>query len=293
MHTNITFGQPIALYPGLATSFFLAGYNTNGNQTFNGVIYGPGSIERQASGGNTILNAQNTYTGPTTVGGGTLFINGGINSPVAVAGGTLGGTGTILGAVIVQSDSTLAPGFSGIGTLTISNTLTFQAGSTNYVEVNKTASTSDLVTGLTSVTYGGTLVVTNLSGTLAGGDSFQLFSATSYSGSFASIIPAVPGTGLQWDTSMLTHNGTLRIAVVPQPVINSIGIQNGTNLVFSGTYNGKPSNGYSVLSSTNVALPLTNWVLELSGTFNGSGAFNVTNPFSKGTPQKFYLISVP
>ncbi len=77
------------------------------------------------------------------------------------------------------------------------------------------------------------------------------------------------------------------------PVINSFSIQNGTNFLFGGT-NGTPNNGYSVLSSTNVVLPMSDWVVESSNNiFDGSGAFSVTNSFSKDTPQKFFRLRVP
>ena len=57
-------------------------------------------------------------------------------------------------------------------------------------------------------------MVSNLSGTLAVNDSFTLFSAAAYSGSFASISPATPGTGLAWNTNFLAVDGTLRVANV-------------------------------------------------------------------------------
>ena len=40
--------------------------------------------------GTLTLSAANTYTGPTTVNGGTLLVNGSITSPVTVYAGTLG-----------------------------------------------------------------------------------------------------------------------------------------------------------------------------------------------------------
>jgi len=46
-------------------------------------------------------------------------------------------------------------------------------------------------------------------------DSFKLFSAGSYAGAFANIVPAAPLSGLAWDTSTLTTDGTLRIKTGP------------------------------------------------------------------------------
>jgi len=49
------------------------------------------------------------------------------------------------------------------------------------MELNKTNSTNDSVTGASSITYGGTLVLKKVSGMLQVGDSFTLFAAGSYS----------------------------------------------------------------------------------------------------------------
>jgi autotransporter-associated beta strand protein len=115
--------------------------------------------------GTLLLAASNSYTGPTLVSAGTLRVNGQIGSGgVTVAAGFFGGTGTIKGPVTVQSDGTLAPGNS-IGTLAISNALTLQPGSTTHIEVNVSTSVRDPVQGLSSVSYGGNMVVSNLAGT--------------------------------------------------------------------------------------------------------------------------------
>ena len=67
------------------------------------------------------------------------------------------------------------------------------------MKLNKQAGTNDQIVGVSTLVYGGTLAVTNLAGTLAAGDSFPLFSATTYQGAFSSISPAIPGSGLAWD----------------------------------------------------------------------------------------------
>ena len=142
------------------------------------------------------LTAANTYTGSTTISHGTLLVNGSLaGGAVNVTGGALGGTGTISGAVTVRAGARLAPGAS-IGTLTINNTLTLAAGSRTEVELDDAAGTNDLVRGLTTVNYGGTLVVSNLAGTVTNGQSFKLFSAAAFSGNFSSILVQPPLAGL-------------------------------------------------------------------------------------------------
>ena len=77
--------------------------------------------------GTLVLSATNTYTDATTVSNGVLVVNGVIGGTgVTVAGGALSGTGIIQSPVTVQSGGTLFTAKTGLGTLTISNSLTFQ-----------------------------------------------------------------------------------------------------------------------------------------------------------------------
>jgi len=164
----------------------------------------------KSGAGTLILSTNNTYTGATTVSNGTLLVNGAIGSSAVTVktGGTLGGTGSIGGAVTVQGGGTLSPGAS-IGTLTISNRLTL-AGTT-FVEVNSTNGQSDLVQGVTNLTYGGSLVVSNVAGIQpTNGQTFQLFTVpATFAGNFSSITPALTG-GNAW--SFNPTNGVLSVA---------------------------------------------------------------------------------
>jgi hypothetical protein len=61
------------------------------------------------------------------------------------------------------------------------------------------------------VTYGGTLMLTNLSAPFSSNNVFKLFSAASYAGAFTSVSPAVPAPGFAWNTNTLRTDGSLRI----------------------------------------------------------------------------------
>jgi autotransporter-associated beta strand protein len=237
------------------------------------------------------LWGSNTPNAATTISNGLLVINGTMDaSLITVAGGTLGGTGVLSGPLVVNAGATLAPG-SSIGTLTVSDNLTLQAGSITSVELNKSAATCDQVLGMSNVVYGGTLVISNLSGTLATGDAFKLFDAMTYSGSFAALSPTnPPGAGIRWNTNTLATDGTLRVlSTVPsQPVINSV-VNAGGSIVFGGT-NGSAWGSYSVLSTNSLTIPRTNWPIVATGVFDGAGQFSYTNTITPGTPQRFFLL---
>jgi fibronectin-binding autotransporter adhesin len=196
------------------------------------------------------LTGAGTYSGGTTIGGGVLQVDGTLASgatPVFTGNGTLSGTGVLSGAVIVPAGSTLAPGnddifTGGIGTLGLGG-LTLAPGSTTRVKLNTDLMSHDRVNLATSVVYGGTLNVTNAGFTpYAPGQAFKLFHATSYSGTFAGLLPATPALGLLWDTNTLATDGTLRIIVQPTPrplvVLSVSSLQsNMINVVFDTEVN--------------------------------------------------------
>jgi hypothetical protein len=94
-----------------------------------------------------------------------------------------------------------------------------------------------------------------------------------------------------WNNN-LAVDGTISVqsVVPPSPRINNVTIING-NFIFSGT-NGPGSGTYYVLTSTNVALPISQWTSIFTNTFLGNGAFSITNPITGGNPQQFYLLQV-
>ncbi|XSG82367.1 MAG: autotransporter-associated beta strand repeat-containing protein, partial [Methyloligella sp. ZOD6] len=89
--------------------------HTSTRYVFTPIMSGDGAVNQIA--GTTILPGEHSYTGPTTISGGTLAVNGSITSDVTVqSGGTLAGIGMISAGVVNRG--TVAPGNS-IGTLTV------------------------------------------------------------------------------------------------------------------------------------------------------------------------------
>jgi autotransporter-associated beta strand protein len=220
----------------------------------------------KAGSGTLTLNGANSYTGATTVSAGTLVVNGSLAAGSAVAvsyGATLGGTGINNGPVTVNSGGTLSPGV-GIGTLTFGNTLTLSG--TTSMQINKTAGTADkIVMSSGTVTLGGTLNVTNLAGTLANGDSFDLMDG-SIAGSFTTLNLPTPPLGLQWNTSQLVVNGNISVEYAPlaisgQPTnatlhAGATATLNVSAIGFNLSYQWR-RNGVNIPGATNATLTLT------------------------------------
>jgi autotransporter-associated beta strand protein len=186
------------------------------------------------------LQQANSYSGSTFVNSGTLSLvgSGAISSSTNInvaasatldasgrsdatltlgASQTLMGNGTVIGTVAASGK--IAPGAS-IGTLTLNNSPTLNG--TVVMEINSTnGQTSDkLIVSANPLTYGGTLIVTNLGPDLAGGEVFDLFDASSFGGTFASVtLPTLPVVvpALNWFTDSLTSNGTIAVNRAPTP----------------------------------------------------------------------------
>lgn len=281
--------------------------------TFSNVISGTGGFYWDNYNNTVAFAATNTYQGITDIRSGrnlALIGNGSISDSTNISlassatlavtnrtdgtltlasGQTLQGSGAVVGMLVAAPGSILAPGAIGVtGMLTVSSNATVSG--TTLLKLNGTANDALSVGGV--LTYGGVLTLTNISATpLAAGDSFTLFSAGSYNGSFTNILPAIPGTGLAWDTSNLAVNGTISVVstVAPSPRITTITL-NGTTLTIQGT-NGTASGQYVLLQSTNVALPLNQWTPALTNSFDTNGDFNLsTNIVNPNNPQKFYIL---
>jgi autotransporter-associated beta strand protein len=315
-----TFGAGDTVNDGFLT------VDRGGALTYAGAISGTGTNSfKSESGGLVTLSGTISTTGPLTISGaGTITFSGAntysantlINCQYFMAnnitgsgtsggtvtvgestGGTfLGGIGIISGPVTVVAGNTLQPGnivpTNSLGTLTINNSLTLQSGSATVINIDATVPSSSAVVGMTSVTYGGALTVNVIKGALAAGQTYHLFGAGSYNGTFDGgiTLPALAG-GLFWNTSNLSVNGT--ISVMTQDGLFNKPLISGTNVILSGT-EGTASGTYSVLATTNLTTPVSSWnVLSTGNSFDSNGNFSVTNGINPNTPQEFFMIRQP
>lgn len=307
------------------TVVWAIGYN-NLSTTFAGTIEN-NSANRIASilklgVGTLTLSGQNTYTGNTTVSNGVLalafnptnsadgsiadsveidIVAGAILDVSATSTGTLPlnsaqqlrGRGTINGILDTTAGGTVAPGGGpggNTGTLTVTNNINL--GGTAWMKLNRAnLPTSDhLVSSLSTVTYGGTLVVTNIGPQLQAGDTFTLFSGGGLAnGAFGNIV--LPNY-YTWNTSNLGVNGQISVtAVLPPPSLTNVdfsALSSGT--ITLNAINGAPNGPVSVLTTTNLTLPLSSWTTVATGNFDPNGNLNLPITVNPDLPQSYFLL---
>jgi hypothetical protein len=221
-----------------------AGNNVSG--TGNGIlnIDGGNAVvvnlqESNSAGGNGSSTINLTNGGSLNVAGSIIVDTINLSGGTITNGGTMvvqnmRGNGVIRGSVSIAGGGSLSPGPS-IGMLAISNNLFLAGSSTSVFEADLDTLNCDTVTGINSIAYGGTLVVTNIGGVAArtNGATLKLFDAAIYQNSFTSFNLPPPGTGLAWDTTGLT-NGVVRLKTFVSTTPISINFQlSGSDLNLS------------------------------------------------------------
>lgn len=234
-----------------------------------------------------------------TVGNGTraatLQLNGGThtfaNNLVLSSNATLAGTGTILGAV--TNGGTISPGASA-GRLAITGPLVLSSGSDLRFEIGGTVpgSAYDQLSLSNSISHAGTVTVQFINGfTPSPGQVFQLLTAPSRSGTFANIsLPVLPA-GYVW-TNRFATDGSISVGAVvgPTQLINPVVLTNGS---FQFGFTNLPGLPFTVLSATNVALPLGSWTVLGPATEFSPGQYRFTDPGATNQPQRFYRVRWP
>ena len=192
--------------------------HTSTNYTFAPAISGNGSVNVFA--GITILTANNTYTGPTTINGGGLVVNGSIASSSLTtvnSGAALLGSGTV-GSTVVNTGGFLVPGPVGTpGTMTVTGSLAFQSGAFYVVQVNPTTASITNVSGTASLA--GTVGAIFAPGTYGLVRSYTILTSGGRTGTF----DALTTSGLPADfQAFLSYPGNtavinLSAQLVPEP----------------------------------------------------------------------------
>jgi autotransporter-associated beta strand protein len=275
----------------------------------------PTSIKKVGTG-TWILTGANTYSGSTTVSNGVLALGDGstdgsidYSTNINVVAGavldvsgrsddslslgalqTLQGGGTVRGRLNVTG--TVAPGDSNVGTLTVTNDVTL-AG-TAWMKLNRAASpNSDRLVSSTAslIKYGGMLVVTNIGAPLHAGDTFTLFSAATLNNTTPFTL-ALPDY-YTWNISQLATLGQISVTAASPPAITNINFSGlaGGSITLNAAH-GVPNGPVSVLTSTNLSLPLNTWTTVTNVTFDGSGNLSQVIVVDPTLRQSFYLLQV-
>ncbi|HEX5219931.1 MAG TPA: autotransporter-associated beta strand repeat-containing protein [Verrucomicrobiae bacterium] len=302
---NSTVSGSITLSNGNA---FFENSSTLYSLLLNNSVTGPGSFNKIGPG-LVQLNSTNDYNGNTLVTTGTLKLGAmaTLNQTplISIADsavfdvsllGTfvlgpaqvLAGHGTVTGNV--TANGSISPGTS-IGQLTVSGNVTLSGNA--LMEVSKAGAVlaNDVLSVSGTLTSGGTLTVTRTGDPLVADDSFRLFLAGGFSGSFASFSLPALDPGLAWDTSTVNSDGWVRVVTSTAPLIGSVSIING-EIVVTGT-GGTPGGTYHVVTTTNLTLPMLQWLPIATNTFDGGGNFAFTNAVSLVEEQQYFRVRLP
>ena len=172
-------------------------------------------------------------------------------------------------------------------TLTVSNHLNLAATTPVNFALGTNAAT---IAVRSNLVLNSTLNLTNGNGFNPG--SYTLFT---YGGSFSGspVLGATPGTGHAYLYTLDTNTPkqvNLVVTTPPPPVFNNVTLGNGTNLILSGT-GGTTNFSYLVITSTNLAQPLSQWIPSATNAFLANGNFSFTNNPAAG--QKFFRLMYP
>ena len=302
------------------TLILAGGITTNGGISINGskfveytnaTIAGPGGITTTGSNAIVRLNGTNTYTGATTIGGGSLTLNGSVsNTAITVSSGstltesasgvvagsqgiTVSGSNTVVnlagnnsftgalnigsGSVTLSGNNTNRPGNAGYTTSLSGGVLQLQANPGNTVGGTSYALSAESTANSLAFTGGTLQLLSDSSVTFAGGNGMAIVNA---------------GTTLNFDVDSVTPGNSGQtitfaptgIATIANTTFNVTGSTNGYTLVLPGI---------SAVSGFGMNLSANGADVQFGGLFNASflnvsGVNNttVTGSISSGTVAK-------
>jgi autotransporter-associated beta strand protein len=315
------YGAGILLVSGGATTMTVSPAAGN-TLTIAGLVQdlsGYGGLPVAITGaGTTVLNAPNTYSGPTTVSNGVLLVNNTTGSgtgtgPVSVApNGILGGIGTVSGAVVVNG--AISPGAS-VGALA-TGAETWGGGGRYICELNATnAAGSDRLNILGSLDVQATAaspftlkLVSLTSANAPGGvTNFNKFASCSWTIATASAgISNFDTNKVSVDTSAFANDfsgGRFGVSVsgnslllsyiaapAPPKFTGIVLVGNGGGMRLTGS--GIPGQAYVLQGATNLMSPIA-WIPLVTNAADANGLVQFTDFNATNYLQRFYRMSTP
>jgi autotransporter-associated beta strand protein len=269
----------------------------------NSIISGPFGLTKSSFPGTLVLNSNNTYTGATTIPGGTLVVNGFQPlTPIVLTGGSLRGTGTV-GTINVNSSGTITVGpgpVSGPGILTCSN-VTFSPSTFFSVDLNGTAPGS----GYDQLDVHGSVTLSNAILSLSSSIS-NLPPATRYT-----IINNEGSDPVHGTFSGLPEGAAVTVGTNQLHISYAGGDGNDVVLATSGSLPGfsaisRETNGqiqlkitgavsgvtYTIQAATNPASSIS-WSNLGTAPATGSGQFSFVDTNAPLFPQRYYRAAAP
>ena len=113
-----------------------------------------------------------------------------------------------------------------------------------------------------------------------------LYEPDTYDGLGANVNEPIFGYGVS------ATNASDRFTLIPEPEFQAISASHG-KIIASGTYSGSSGGTYHVMASTNLLVPLANWLVLTNGSFGSNGNFSFTNAISSTNARLFYLLRMP
>ena len=285
---NLTNGWQLSNFGGNSTDTGIGTINVNGSGTLivnSNLILAVGTTNFPINGNG--VNPTNIYGIATNAWAeGTLNLNGGsVLANRIVAGGGRSTISSVNGTLVVTNAAGTPA--SPLGALNLTN-------STLHLNVDGAILSTNIAAR--SVSAGGlNLITIDSLNNVTNAVTFPLISYATLDGSVAANF-AVSGLPAGFEGGLVDDTGRKTIDLAVAPVVTGPQFDSwfvsGADLFLHGT-NGEPFEAYYLLESTNVALPIDEWTVVATNSFDDHGAFSFTNALDPNQRWQFFRFATP